>query len=114
LEGSTATDSVYVALFVEDKVSEEQMLYVQQLHLGLVKVNLSYFKGKRTGRNLTDASGFALFDVDDINFREFAVTAGGLQVGRRVSLQESHSEVFAQWSETTHDEDLWVDEGGGE
>lgn len=67
-------------------------IYIQQLFLGVLKVNLSYVKGKRsvweTGRNVSMITKQLLEEVV-----------------KPFSTHHVSSEVFASWSQQTSNED---------
>jgi C2 domain len=110
--------TLYTVLFGDNSSGEllnDQRVYVEQLLLGFVKINLSYLKGKRGNWELTEGGEFITKSIDGLTQglpEKMAITAGGLRlaVGRK---RESQSEVLAKWALYTHDEDLWTDSGEG-
>jgi hypothetical protein len=85
-------------------------IYVEQLILGLVKVNLSYIKGKKQSWELTDQGAKAIKNMEVKELPNLALAAGGIQLG--TPSRGDQSEVFTRWSQHTYDEDL-LDENGG-
>jgi C2 domain/SHR-binding domain of vacuolar-sorting associated protein 13 len=110
--------SLHTILLGENASGEllnDNKVYVEQLLLGFVKVNLSYSKGKRGRWELTECGDFITKSIDGLTQglpEKMAITAGGLRVvgGRKRQVQ---SEVLAKWASRTHDEDLWTDSGAG-
>lgn len=110
--------SLFAILLGENTSGEllkDDKVYVEQLLLGFVKVNLSYSKGKRGRWELTEGGDFITKSIDGLTQglpEKMAITAGGLRVvgGRR---RQVHSDVLAKWASHTHDEDLWTDSGSG-
>ena len=94
---------------MRDRMSPDRKVYVEQLLLGFVKINLSYFKGRRGAWELTESGTFVLRGQDD-DFLTSQLNVSGLALG-----PDKHSSAtLARWCETTHDEDLWTDSGRGE
>ena len=82
-------------------LSQKQKMYVEQLILGLVKINLSYVKGKKQNLDATEngRNGIQNFTV---------ATGGGQIIERDVGKKNDQSEVFTRWSQLTSDEDsVW-------
>ena len=75
-------------------------VYVEQLVLGLLKVNLSYVKGKKQNWELTE-TGDWVSKTFDPNYQ--AQTEGE---------DGDPSEMFTKWSQHTYDEDLWAERQG--
>jgi hypothetical protein len=76
-------------------------LYIEQLILGLVKVNLSYIKGKKQSFEMSDIGAKALKpgEVSTLTQTASGTLPENLQRG-------DQSEVFLKWSQHTHDEEL--------
>jgi len=72
-------------------------LYVEQLILGLVKVNLSYIKGKKQAYDLLDR-GVAVLKTGQFS----TVSADALPEPLQLRDQ---SEIFLKWSQRTHEEE---------
>ena len=85
----------------EGSAAAKRKVYVEQLILGLVKVNLSYVKGKKQSWELTDEGAKAMknLEVKELLYLE--------NVARN-----DQSEVFVKWSQHTYDEDLLAQSGG--
>lgn len=77
-------------------------VYVEQLVLGLFKVNLSYVKGKKQTWELTDKGDWVLEKSDSALQSTNASGSDG----------DDPSEMFLRWSEHTYDEDLWAENQG--
>jgi len=87
----------------------DKKMYVGQLMLGFVKINLSYLKGKKSWEN--ERGGINLKDSDGgLNVTGITIGAGGMIVGRHEG--DSLSPTYQRWSERTQDEDLWTDAEG--
>jgi hypothetical protein len=113
-EGIMPEPSLYTTLM--DETPQDPMsrkVYVEQLVLGFVKVNVSYFKGKKDdypgSTEKKSASGSTLEGA----MENVALAAGGLVIGSRTMQSRDGRNVFDIWSENTHEEDLWR-EGQGE
>ena len=92
-----------------EKASTKTKLYVEQLILGLVKVNLSYIKGKKQNWELTDQGARALKNLEMKELPHLAIQHAQMQIDPSSSTDQS--EVFLRWSQHTFDEDL-VSQGG--
>jgi hypothetical protein len=110
---------LYDELFGDNSSGElfnDQKVYIEQLLLGFVKINLSYLKGKRGNWELTEGGEFITKSIDGLtqNLPEkVAIATGGLKLGGGRK-REAQSDMMAKWASYTHDEDLWTDAGGGE
>ena len=110
--------SLYSLLFSTNASGEphqDHKVYVEQLLLGFVKVNLSYLKGTRGNWELTDGGEFIAKNIDGLTQglpEKMAMTAGGLRVVTG-KIYESRSDVMEKWASYTYDEDLWTDSGAG-
>lgn len=84
---------------------QKQKMYVEQLILGLVKINLSYVKGKKQNFEVTENSRNAI--------QNFTIaTGGGRIIDRGVGEKNNQSGVFTRWSQLTSDEDsVWGSAG---
>jgi hypothetical protein len=80
----------------------EKKVYVGQLLLGYMKVNLSYLKGRRS--NWEKETGLGP------NVAAITIGARGMIVGRHRG--DSLSPVYLRWSERTQDEDLYTEADG--
>ncbi len=85
-------------------------IYVEQLILGLVKVNLSYVKGKKQSYELTDKGTRTLKNFEMREIPNLALAVTGMSLTESI-LRGDQSEVFLKWSQLTYDEDLM--EAGG-
>lgn len=107
-----ATEPTLALLLEDDESSStgEKKMYIGQLIMGFVKINLSYLKGKRTWE-LNERGGLNLRDPDGtLNMQGITIGAGGMIVGRHDS--DRLSPTYQKWSERTQDEDLWTDAEG--
>jgi len=85
-------------------LSQKQKMYVEQLILGLVKINLSYVKGKKQNFETSENN---TYDVHD-----FTMAKGeghGIDSDQKKSEQ---SEKFTKWSQLTSDQDSALDSAG--
>jgi len=90
---------------------QAKKIYIEQLVLGFVKVNLSYVKkvkGNRDGIRVGQ-SGHESSDADRNNSVQIS---GPTTTQTSRQLAHSNGDVFRRWSEHTHDEDLWTEDGG--
>jgi hypothetical protein len=83
-------------------------MYVGQLVLGYVKINLSYLKGKKQSWEVNERGGITLRDPSGA--LNVTIGAGGMIVGRQDG--NSMSPTFQRWSERTQDEELWTESEG--
>ena len=92
--------------------STKRRIYIEQLILGLVKVNLSYVKGKNKGQpwELSGEVPRAIKNLEVKELPHLALAAGGVQLGNIVRADQS--EVFAKWSQHTYDEDFMEGNAG--
>jgi hypothetical protein len=97
-----------------DSPSAKTKIYVEQLILGLVKVNLSYIKGKKQSWELADEGARARGLKKHMQVKEIpnlALATAGAVISNTVS-RVDQSEVFFRWSQHTYDEDLMAENGG--
>jgi hypothetical protein len=94
-----------------DSPSAKTKIYVEQLILGLVKVNLSYIKGKKHSWELADEGARARALKKHIGVNEMALATAGAVISNTLARAEQ-SEVFFRWSQHTYDEDLLAENGG--
>jgi len=84
--------------------SQKQKMYVEQLILGLVKINLSYVKGKKQNFELSEKG---VYDV-----RDFTMVTGGGHGNGSDPKKNDQSEIFMKWSQLTSDQDSALDSAG--
>ena len=86
-------------------LSSKQKMYVEQLILGLVKINLSYVKGKK--------QNFDMAENGRNTIQSFTIApAGGQILDTGDEKQNGQSEVYTRWSQLTSDEDgVWGSPG---
>jgi hypothetical protein len=89
-----------------EESSSSRKVYVEQLVLGLLKVNLSYVKGKKQTWELTDKGDWVSKTMDP-TIQALSQTFGG-DGGE----DGDPSEMFTRWSQHTYDEDLWAERQG--
>jgi hypothetical protein len=97
-----------------DSPSAKTKIYVEQLILGLVKVNLSYIKGKKHSWELADEGARARALKKHIEVKEIptlALATAGALISNTLG-RADQSEVFSRWSQHTYDEDLLAENGG--
>jgi hypothetical protein len=91
-------------------------VYIEQLFLGFIKVNLSYRKGKNASWDVNDSGGFVQKDKSGAVQTMTNITTnirigpGGKIPGRESA--DSASPMFERWSEQTQDEDIWTEAEG--
>ena len=99
-EGPTLWDLLTGEHSAEDATAGK--VYVEQLVLGLLKVNLSYVKGKKQSWELTDKGDWVSKTADP----------GFQNPSQAVGEAGDPSEMFTRWSQHTYDEDLWAERQG--
>jgi hypothetical protein len=92
------------------ETAEKKKVYVEHLILGLMKVNLSYVKGKKQSFDLDDQGSRALRTMELKDIQNFALAAGGIQFGSMSKSEQS--EVFTKWSQMTFEDDSIHESGG--
>jgi hypothetical protein len=105
----TADDNLQQSLLQQlwESDTSEAKTYIEKLYLGPIRVNLTYFKGKRTNSwDISNAGSYLLDGIDGLPDVFSAVRNGPDRAAE-------HSEIFAKWTEFTHDEDLWTEMGQG-
>jgi hypothetical protein len=102
-ESNPTLFSILQAAGDRSEASEKRKVYVEHLILGLMKVNLSYVKGKKQHFDLNDQRARALkTEMKDIQNLALAA-AGGIQF--RSIIKSEQSEVFTKWSQMTFEDD---------
>jgi hypothetical protein len=91
------------------EAAEKRKVYVEHLILGLMKVNLSYVKGKKQNLELNDPRAKAL-KTEITEIQNFALAAGGIQFGSITKSEQS--EVFTKWSQMTFEDDTLNETSG--
>ena len=86
-------------------LSQKQKMYVEQLILGLVKINLSYVKGKKQIFDTTENSRNTI--------QNFTIATGsGQKLDTGIEKNNDQSEIFTRWSQLSSDEDsVWGSAG---
>jgi hypothetical protein len=104
------TEPTLVTLLEENEPTNVggKKMYVGQLVLGYVKINLSYLKGKKQSWEANERGGITLRDPSGA--LNVTIGAGGMIVGRQDG--DSMSPTFQRWSERTQDEELWTESEG--
>jgi C2 domain/SHR-binding domain of vacuolar-sorting associated protein 13/PDZ domain len=87
-------------LELEAEGGPKAKLYIEQLILGLVKVNLSYIKGKKQSFELSDMGAKALRTGE---FSTLALATSSILPENRQRVGDQ-SEIFLKWSQYAHDE----------
>jgi hypothetical protein len=102
---------LFSLLIGESGPGRESKVYIEQLFLGVVKVNLSYLKGKKQTWDYTNQGSWGEKGLEDV--RNLPQTA--LALGERIINYRTHhhdkSDVFNRWSQQTYDEDRWAEYG---
>lgn len=82
--------------------SRKKKIYIEQLILGLMKVNLSYVKGKKQNFEFSTKKGTKVIRNLEMNdIQNFALVASGMNGGS--NSKNDQSEVFARWSQLEYD-----------
>jgi hypothetical protein len=102
--------SIIEAVGNRNEATEKRKVYVEHLILGLMKVNLSYMKGKKQNLDLHSQGTKALKSLEMKELQNFALAAGGIQFG--TISKTDQSEVFTKWSQLTNEEDTLGRAGG--
>lgn len=98
-----------------DSSTTDTRIYVEQLILGPIKINLSYIKGKKQTWETDEPAAWVMKTMEGASTLPEAalLAAGGILLGGTFQANSSQSEAFLKWSQNTYDDDLW-DETGGE
>jgi hypothetical protein len=106
----TDEPGLFSLLIGESGPGRESKVYIEQLFLGVVKVNLSYLKGKKQTWDYTNQS-WGEKGLEGV--RNLPQTA--LSLGEKIINNTTHhhdkSDVFSSWSQQTYDEDRWAEYG---
>jgi hypothetical protein len=90
----------------------ESKVYIEQLFLGVVKVNLSYLKGKKQVWEFANQGPRGEKGLEGV----LALPKNALALGERAINYTLHhhdkSDVFIGWSQQTYAEDLWAEDSG--
>ena len=111
---SSATNEerpLYSELFNKsvEKESGSGKVYIEQLYLGIVKVNLSYLKGKRQVWEVPLDTTWA-----ERGIKNTALLAlkRGESLGGIFSFHDAKSDSFLAWSQQTFDDERWNEDSG--
>ena len=85
-----------------EEIKEEQKMYVKELYLGVVKINLSYLKGKRS---MSEGWG-------DSRLGQVLNFAGGEYLLDFLSFERDKSDVMQMWKKRTFYEEQHAEEQG--
>lgn len=86
--------------------SSKKKFYIEQLILGLVKINLSYMKGKKHSWEMVD------FADQEALIKTLDLAAATTKDEVNSNLKSEQSDAFQRWSQHTFDEDLFAEAGG--
>ena len=101
-EGGDAEVQPLLAILQADAAGASRAkLYIEQLILGFVKVNLSYIKGKKQTLESSEVRVKALETGDSSGL---ALAASGIVPD--IQHRGDQSEIFLKWSHRTHDEEF--------
>lgn len=82
--------------------------YIEQLILGLVKINLSYIKGKKHSWDMSDQRVLARKNLDAKDLPNLTSTSRN----KENKNNRAKSDLFRRWSQHTSDEDFITETGG--
>jgi hypothetical protein len=92
--------------------ASKRKFYIEQLILGLVKINLSYIKGKKHSWDIADEGVLAMKNME-VEMTELPNLAAATTKNKmNNSNRQDQSEVFQRWSQHTYDEDLFAENSG--
>ena len=111
----TETDPTLLSLLETEgdgeSPSTRRKVYIEQLILGLVKLNLSYVKGKnKQSWELTDEGARKIKHLEAKELPNLAIASGAINLGNQE--KKDQSETFVRWSQHTYDEELLAENGG--
>jgi C2 domain/SHR-binding domain of vacuolar-sorting associated protein 13 len=104
MKTSTANDDLNLLSLLARDVNEEsdkRKIYIKQLLLGVVKVNLSYLKGKKSPWEVTRQGGLV-----EKRFDQVLSFAGGEYLIEQLFFHGENSDVFVAWSQHTSEDEL--------
>jgi hypothetical protein len=87
----------------------KKKFYVEQLILGLVKINLSYIKGKKHSWE-ADQGALSIKNLEVTELPNLAAAKSRNKANSNV--KPDQSDAFQRWSQHTYDEDLFAENGG--
>lgn len=90
--------------------ANKRKIYIEQLILGLVKINLSYIKGKKQPYDIVDGGARMLKKMEAGELPTIAISSLN-PLGRHGPNNRGESEVFLKWSQHSEDGDFL--DGGG-
>ncbi|CAJ1965882.1 unnamed protein product [Cylindrotheca closterium] len=92
--------------------SSKKKFYIEQLILGLVKINLSYMKGKKHSWEMADFAdqGGLMKTLEVTELPKLA--AASRRNKASANTKSEQSDAFQRWSQHTFDEDLFAETGG--
>lgn len=88
----------------------ESKVYIEQLFLGVVKVNLSYLKGKKQAWELTTQGDWVEKRLEGVRSLPKVAKAVGERILSHQTLHNEKSDTFIKWSQQTYDEDRWAED----
>eukprot|EP00934_Nitzschia_sp_Nitz4_P002078 Nitzschia sp. Nitz4//scaffold140_size61219//29533//49080//NITZ4_006440-RA/size61219-augustus-gene-0.64-mRNA-1//-1//CDS//3329536227//2078//frame0 len=89
--------------------SNNSKVYIEQLILGLVKVNLSYVKGKKQSYEMSNRGARVLKSLEAGELPNLGFAANRESIGQLG--RSDQSETFARWSQHMYDDEL-IDRNG--
>jgi hypothetical protein len=102
---------LFSLLIGESGPGRESKVYIEQLFLGIVKVNLSYLKGKKQTWDYTNQNSWGEKGFDDVRNLPQTALALGEKIINYTTHHHDKSDVFNSWSQQTYDEDRWAEYG---
>lgn len=91
---------------LKDDITKEKKVYIDQLFLGVVKVNLSYLKGKKISWDSTKQGRM------DGKMDKVLSLGGGEYLMKQFTVTEEESDVFMAWCRHTSDDERRAEESG--
>lgn len=88
----------------------KKKFYIEQLILGLVKINLSYIKGKKHSWDATEQGPISIKNLEVSELPNLA--AATTRSKANTNAKSDQSDAFQRWSQHTYDEDLFAENGG--
>eukprot|EP00980_Cylindrotheca_fusiformis_P021402 scaffold8259_cov143-Cylindrotheca_fusiformis.AAC.20 len=92
------------------EAGSKKKFYIEQLILGLVKINLSYIKGKKHSWEKADQGPISIKNLEVTELPNLA--AATTRSKANTNAKSEQSDAFQRWSQHTYDEDLFAENGG--
>lgn len=106
-----AEPGLFSLLMGENGPGRESKVYIEQLFLGVVKVNLSYLKGKKQTWDYTNQGSWGEKGFDDVRNLPHTAFSLGEKIINYTTHHHDKSDIFNSWCQQTYDEDRWAEYG---